>query len=561
MNFTRQDELAQQREMLHNEYYAAEHRLRKKKKNSVLRLTFENQLEAATEIQNAYINDRVVIVTLIAEMGAGKTGTFLRTAYNMCTLPDEPNDSKIIDCEQVFIITGMSDVDWQTQTEENTLESFRERVFHRGRFSQLKQIFEKGVKNALVIIDECHIGAEKEHSMGKMLSEANLLDIEMLRANNIKILEVSATPGHTLNDSKKWGPQNHRTIVLKPGPRYIGVRQMRDQGRLLRPYNLELKSDVKKLAEKIVSRWGNEDPRWHPIRIGRKGKKVREHLTEIATQRQWDIVNHDSKDRIDKVDEKMESAPPRHTLILIKDFWRAAKRMKYNFIGICHEPQKLMVDTNVESQSLAGRLCDYYPNDYDISKAPLIFTDLTAIDEYIAWIDAGGDYNGVLRYRSRQLNARNGQVDADAAFTHPSNVKGLEQIAQEEEEDRAERLANRTRGVRVPVIIPVSAQDILNIPTGHNKEAKITAVLRLLERFNPGLAEELFGFTCNEITAPKEKNSVSYINHIGVAVRKKANNEPCAVTLSEEHRRSGEVWNCFIDKFENRLCFIIVGHV
>jgi hypothetical protein len=558
MNSDRHQELCEQREMLHNEYNAAEHRLRRKKKNSALPLTFDNQKEAATMIAHAYVILDILIVTLIAQMGAGKTGTFLRTAYDMCTLSD---DNKILDCESVFIITGMSDVDWQEQTEANTLESFRDRVYHRGRFPQLKAILEKGIKNALVIIDECHIGAEMEHSMGKMLFDAGLLDIENLRRNNIRILEVSATPGHTLNDSLKWGPQNHKIVVLQPGPGYIGVGKMKAQGRLFAPYNLERMPEVVKLADRITSRWGNDNPRWHAIRIGRKGKKVRENLNLIAQQRGWEIKNHDSKDRIGDIDEQMENAPPRHTLILIKDFWRAAKRMKYNFIGICHEPPKNIADTNVESQSLAGRLCDYYPSDYDISKAPLIFTDLSAIDEYIEWINAGGDFEAVARYRSRQLNARNGEVSADPAFTNPSNVKGLEDVAEEEEAERTERLANRTRGVRIPEIISVSAEDIGTIPTGHNKQAKINAVLHLLQRVNAALAAELRDFTCNEITTPQQRDSTSYRNHICVALRKSTNNEPCAVTISEEDRRRGKVWNCFIDKFENRLCFIIVGEV
>jgi hypothetical protein len=558
MSNTRKQEMHDQRHMLHNDYHMKEHKLRKNKKNAALQLIYLNQLEAAASIQEAYIVDDIVIVTLIAEMGAGKTGTFLRTAYNMCTLID---DDKIIDYENVFIITGMSDIDWQEQTEENTLTSFKEQVFHRGRFPQLKRILENGISNTLLIIDECHIGAEKEHSMSKMLADAGLLDIENLRKNNIKILEVSATPGHTLNDSKKWGPQNHKTVVLKPGPLYIGVRQMKQQGRLFKPYNLEKLPEVNTLADKIIQRWGQENPRWHPIRIGRKGKKVRENLTLVANEREWDIRNHDSKDRIEKVDEQMENAPPRHTFILIKDFWRAAKRMKYNFIGIVHEPKKTITDTSVEAQSLAGRLCDYYPENYDISKAPLIFTDLDAINEYIAWIDAGGDYSAVTRYKSRQLTVRNGKVEAAEAYSHPSNVVGLEGVAQEEEVQRAQFLANRTQGVRVPEIIQVTAADISNLPTGHNKDAKITAVLALLSRTKAELAEELRGFTCIEITAPKKKDSTNYKNHIDVAIRKKANNEPAAVDLTKEEREKGKVWNCFIDKFENRICFIIVGEV
>jgi hypothetical protein len=550
-------QMVHQREMLKADYEMKERKL--KMENSEAQLTYDNQKEAAAWIQNAFFSLQVLIVTLISQMGAGKTGTFLQTAFNMCTIPHD--DELIIRYNKVFIITGMSDKDWQNDMEVNMLQSFKDRVFHRGRFPQLRKLLENGIRDALIIIDECHIGAEKEHSMSKLLSDTGLLNIQTLRDNNIKILEVSATPGHTLNDSLKWGPENHKTIILKPGPRYIGCQKMREQNRLFVPVNLEAMVEVDKLCRLIETRWGNDDSRWHLIRISRKGKKVRENLATAARTRGWDCLNHDSNNRIDKIDEKMEGPPNRHTFILIKDFWRAAKRVEYNYIGIVNEPKKEYIDTNVEAQSLVGRLCDYYPSNYNIAKAPLIFTDIDAVNEYICWIEAGGDYSAITKYRSRQLNVNNGIISAVSAFSAPSNVVGLEGVAQEEQVEREQRLANRMRGVRVPIILNVTAEEIATIPTRRDTQAKKDVILALLARSYPTEARELADFDCNEIMAPTKKEGQTYINHVGVAVRKKANNEACAVTIPEEKRQRGKVWNCFIDKFEHRLCFIIVGEV
>jgi hypothetical protein len=116
-------------------------------------------------------------------------------------------------------------------------------------------------------------------------------------------------------------------------------------------------------------------------------------------------------------------------------------------------------------------------------------------------------------------------------------------------------------GPQVPVVVDVSEDDFETIPTTRGKPAKIQSVLRILEKSHPELAAILGGYTCNEITAPRNVGSVSYKNHIQVAVRCATNNEPCSVTISREEKNAGRVWNCFIDKHHapKRLCFVYVN--
>lgn len=116
-------------------------------------------------------------------------------------------------------------------------------------------------------------------------------------------------------------------------------------------------------------------------------------------------------------------------------------------------------------------------------------------------------------------------------------------------------------GPQIPVIVDMTEVDYATIPTGRNKAGKTAAVLAILERQNPIVAAILRGYKCNEITAPHDADGQSYKNHIGVAVRCFEKGDPCSPTLSEEEKKVGKIWNCFIDKHANpkRACFVFVN--
>jgi hypothetical protein len=116
-------------------------------------------------------------------------------------------------------------------------------------------------------------------------------------------------------------------------------------------------------------------------------------------------------------------------------------------------------------------------------------------------------------------------------------------------------------GPQVPVIVSMTEEDFATIPTGRDFEGKKTAVLAILERHNPALAAKLRGYDCKEITAPRDADGTSYKNHIQVAVRNADKKTACAVTFSEEDRKKGSIWNCFVDKHSTpkRLCFVYVN--
>lgn len=556
MSLTKDDQHSLQCEVLRGSLISKLAEVRLKEDGLKKELIYPNQQEAAVAIQTAFSVENKICVTLIALPGAGKTGTFLATAYNMCVMPTE---GLTINYNNVVILTGMNDVDWQVQTKAAMISSFATHVYHRGQFNRVREILQTAtIRDVLIIIDECHIGANQKHTLSTMLVDLGILDIEFLRRRNIRILEVSATPGHTLHDSKKWGAQNHSLIMLKPSDCYVGFKKFKEEGRLRTSLALEKPQEVEKLCKIIEDRWATM-PRWHPIRMGRKSSKILENITTSAKKRGWDIINHNSDDRIKDIDTKMKAAPQNHTFILIKDFWRAAKRLRYKFVGIVHEPETTNPDASVQAQALAARLCDNYTEEYDINTAPLIFCTVESIDQYLAWYENGGNYSDI-DYHSANLKANkiNGTVIARESFSSPSNVIGLEKVVQDEQQQAAATLASKVKGLSIPKIIQLTQEEYATIPGGQNFEGKKKAIITLVEAKDPSLAANLRNFKCKQITKPDE--DISYKTNIESLVDKSNKSKVCGWWgLNKTEDKLGKVWACFIDQRKYRLCFNVIG--
>lgn len=377
------------REWIKHEYEAKKNQI--KSQDPKKEIVYENQAIAAQEIFQAFMIEDKVAVTLIALPQAGKTGTFLEVAYRMCTFND---DEKAIDPEQLLIITGMSDREWRWQTSDDMLTPFKKRVKHRGQFDSVPTLLST-LHDSLIIIDECHIAAEKSQSMSAMLRDAGLLNIDELRRRRIFLLEVSATPGATLYDTYKWGETNHSIVILQESPKYVGFRDFIAEKRIHDSLDLTNVEDVDKLMTFIQETF--PEPRYHIIRLS--GKKAitqaTQHIRELAAERGWLVNNHDAQQRLWDLDEHMKKQPRYHSIILIKEFWRAGKRLCDTFVGIVHEPRTVIEDTNVTSQGLVGRLCG---NDKRKGEgAPHAFCNTSLIRDYLAWIDAKGNYSQIGR--------------------------------------------------------------------------------------------------------------------------------------------------------------------
>jgi hypothetical protein len=380
------------RDSVHMSFSA--HELRQRIKNPNSELVYPNQKEAAVEIQELFL-EGAVAVTLLALPQVGKTGVMLYIAYLMATFND---DDFMIDPENIFIISGMNDIDWYNQTKENLPDSLNQKVYTRSKFSSLESL--DSLRNALIIIDECHIAAEARNQMCKTLTKAKLDTPENLRRKNVKILQVSATPAHTLfNAVNKWGVDNHGVVRLKASPKYIGFQQLLDSERIMdtHEFGVDMITEIEGLIKAEYP-----TPKYHIFRVNRNQRPALDAMILKNKENGWISKEHNSDSRED-TDILFETPPVQHTFIIIKNFWRAGKRLNDTNVGIVYEEPASTPDLNVVAQSLAGRLCG---NDKQTpaSGSPIIYCHKQSIVNYVNWFNSDGDFKKLV-YNSRVLKS------------------------------------------------------------------------------------------------------------------------------------------------------------
>jgi hypothetical protein len=391
---------ARNREWVHTSWIAQESKLRVK--NPDAKLAHDNQKEAAQNIFECF-REGIVAVTLLALPQVGKTGVMAFLAYLMTTTID---DEVIIRPENVYVISGMNEVDWREQTKKSFPDALNTHVYTRSDFSKITSLV--SLENALIIIDECHIASEEKQQISSSLEKLGLNTPEALHHRNVRILQVSATPAHTLfNAERIWG-DDHDTIRLQAGPKYIGVKHFISAGRIIDTASTTPKQRIESVEASIKK---YDSPKYHIIRPSRGDDSL---LKTMISVNGWILKTHTSRTRED-TDYLFDTTPLQHTIILIKGFWRAGKRLDDKHIGVMYEGPSIIPDVNVIVQSLAGRACG---NDKQVpsEQSPLIYCDKKSLQDYINWYDGNGSFENI-EYQSRNLKAdKDGNINVSSSF-------------------------------------------------------------------------------------------------------------------------------------------------
>jgi hypothetical protein len=391
---------------------------------------YPNQQEAADKCIAAFKNGAVA-VCLIAQPGTGKTGTAQAVMIHMAT---NPNDEELIYAENIINCTGMSDNDWETQFKNSVLLPFKDNIFHRQNLVKQKDKL-KTLKDALLIPDECHIASGIKMQIAKTLKEAGILDVNVLEMRNIKMLDISATPDAVLNDYKKWGTKC-AIIKIQPGPSYKGFEIMLEETRILDAPNLEELDDYYELLEFLDERYKNTTKKYFIFRLL---DPIKTSILESAcNELGWDCLNHNSGERIDEIDKLMKNPPQNHTLIFVKGFWRASKRISRQHIGATYEQIPKKRDVSVTAQSLAARDCDNYEysgDQLDVNLRPLHYCDKGAIEQYVEWFNNDCDFSS-SEYKSSRINSNGkGDVKSKETKVNPKNVSGINNSGEDSDSD------------------------------------------------------------------------------------------------------------------------------
>ena len=128
---------------------------------------YSNQVSDAAVITDKFYKDPIQVISVVKRTKVGMDGLMIELAKNMTTHHD---DDFVLDINKVLIITGMSNVLWETDMKEKMPLCFRENVFHHGKLHRLKPIL-SGIKNALLIIDEIDSGDKEGQKLHVLLRE------------------------------------------------------------------------------------------------------------------------------------------------------------------------------------------------------------------------------------------------------------------------------------------------------------------------------------------------------------------------------------------------------
>ena len=404
----------QQRERILLEY---RHKIEKLTAQRKGKLTYPNQQIAAQQVIEHYVNGKYLVL-LVAQPGAGKTGVVLEVTKQMATHPD---DNYCIDAENVYMISGMSDNDWQSQFKDKMLPSFQTNVYHRGCITKIEDKITQ-IKNGMVITDECHVASGKQMLISKMLTRTGLTDIDVARSRNVKLLEVSATPETVAYDIERWGDAS-AIVMLEPGESYKGFQVMLDENRI-REANLKTYEDVNAWFAMFDTRY--QQKKYYPVRV--RCDELKGHFERAIVEFGWRSMIHNATERIDEIDEMMLSSPEHNTIIFIKGFWRASKRLNRKHVGGCYEEIPKTQNTTSASQGLIARFCDTYEysgDELNPDLRPIHFGDIESVKVYLNWFNSGCDF-GAAEYNSTRISSNGTRVTKAAkSKVHHSNMSGI----------------------------------------------------------------------------------------------------------------------------------------
>lgn len=342
-----------------------------------------------------------VWVHIAAEMQAGKTGVIAAVARLVLSNAKRLGFSPT----RIFVVTGMSDEAWQTQTAPRLPGILRDNLHHGGILSQVSEKLKRLARgehlaNVLIFIDESHYASSASNQPAKHIYNvvAELCPIHLWAERNIRFVTISATdPAKVL--AMKSSNVATKVVRLYTTDAYQSVEKLQSLNRLRYleqvPGNGTLHTDTgfAAMTEAVRSLESEHGPLIHILRPNHKhGSTVARKLNETfpgAVVHQWDVASNKEKLRKSKDDESssvgsvtdinkaiLEVKPTKTTFVILKGMFRAAKTLNDRYVGVLYDRAGAADATNL--QSLLGRACGYGK-----STRTVIFTSRSTVDNYI----------------------------------------------------------------------------------------------------------------------------------------------------------------------------------
>ena len=401
---------------------------KKLKRNEGKKYLHTPQLETAEKIFNLFMVPYLLAVFVFALTQSGKTG--LMIAIIKLWAEKCGNGDTHIDMENIYIITGLSSTDWKEQTLKRMPGFLKENIFHRGGLNRKKNSFWKaikGKKNCLILIDEVQI-ASTGKTIKKAFEKCGILDTQYCFENDIKIVEVTATPDGIGIDLAKevceggWPKKNYCYLSMPADEghtsQFTYLDTLDDPNKQTRLYQYEdlvnyqggedyddakSEQNIRDIKQTYHTHFDNQ-PKYILIRVNTQhGEKTKENLKKVFPVSECNYLEYNSKikkrnwshwngpeDEADfKVDinkDLLDIEPEKLTIVLVKDMLRAAKTLTKHHIGIVYERAAKKDNDSAQIQGLPGRVTGYGVPDHIV-----VFTNIDTIRRYKKIYEADGN--------------------------------------------------------------------------------------------------------------------------------------------------------------------------
>ena len=334
---------------------------------------FPNQISFAKKIADTFHDQKIRSILAVALTQSGKTGT-------MCSLIEQ------LTHEHVFIITGLSSVEWMVQTRKRFPQHLHNSIFHRNLLpSFVKKV--KGLTNVLIIIDENQIAFKEHQTIHNSFVAAGIMDIADLMSKQVRIVHFTATPSNT------YAFVHHdfsKVVRMDQDSHYVSAFDLLDQQRII-----DYKDLCGLLKDKDYSEVSWKDPAsWVPV-----DTKVFDHILEIKPfllEPKYHIIRTSHTFHHDvtilnfmkvfpdaefisdmDLDSVLSVKPEKHTFLFIKEKLRCAKTLQKDHLGVLYERITRKPVMNTILQGLVGRLTGYHDNTDSV-----VFSNVKLVELY-----------------------------------------------------------------------------------------------------------------------------------------------------------------------------------
>ncbi len=349
---------------------------------------YVNQERTAYKIINIFVDKKVLCVMVVQPTQSGKTGIM----FTVCKLFIE-NPLYMVNPKNIFIISGLSSIDWKKQTIERFPDIITSNIYHRNNLDEFLYKIQDDPRNALILMDEIQIANTKNKCINQIFEKANLYDFNFLYQNNIKIIQFSATPDGCYYDIKRWNDDNYKVILGEVDRKYTSAIDIYNDKRIFQSkplsldYNLKIgtqrniKNIIKNVEEikfHLDTKFNN--PSYIIIRIPTNKEEYENSLQNIKyifNEKEFNYIEYNQKLKIDINRLCLNNKPDKTTFIIIKEKLRVAYTINQKYISILYDRFVKNPNDSAIIQSLLGRATGYAHN-MDI----IIFTNIDSIIKY-----------------------------------------------------------------------------------------------------------------------------------------------------------------------------------